>query len=184
MEWYSYGPFTIFDIETTGGDPVRDRIVELAAVRVNCDGTLEHFSTLINPGRHITVSATNVHHITDEMVKNAPYFEDIAEEFQSLIAGSTLVAHNARFDLSFIQESFFRCGFPVWEGKTIDSLRLVRKMYPGLDCYKLQSLRGYFGLTSTPGMNPHRAAADVEWTRQLFGIIYTALIETQKKQAN
>lgn len=177
VSWVSYGPFTIFDVETTGVDPVRDRIVELAAVRVKCDGELEHFSTLINPGRHIPESSSAIHNITDDMVKNAPFFEDIADDFHRFIANSTLVAHNARFDLSFIQESFFRCGFPLWEGKTLDSLKLVRNTHPGLPSYRLQNLRSYFGLTSTPGMNPHRAAADVEWTRQLLGIIMTAMMK-------
>ena len=177
MNWFTYGPFTIFDIETTGMDPVHDRIVELAAVRVKCDGELEHFSTLINPGRHIPSRSTAIHNITDDMVKDAPFFEDIADDFHSFIKDSILVAHNAKFDLSFIQESFFRGGFPVWEGKTLDSLRLVRNTHPGLPSYRLQSLREYFGLTSSPGMNPHRAAADVEWTRQLLAIIMTAMLK-------
>ena len=177
MNWCSLGPFSVFDIETTGMSPVRDRIVELAAVRIGCDGELKHFSTLINPGRHIPERASAVHHITDNMVKDAPFFEDIAEEFHSFIADSTLVAHNALFDLSFIQESFFRGGFKLWEGNTMDTLRLAHNTYPGLKAYNLQALRGYFGLESTPGMNPHRAAADVEWTRQLLEILLTATIK-------
>ena len=181
MSWCACGPFTVFDIETTGVDPVRDRIVELAAVRIKCDGELEHFSTLINPGRPIPARASAVHHITDDMVKSAPFFEDIADDFHAFIADSILVAHNARFDLSFIQESFFRSGFPLWEGKTLDSLKLVRTTHPGLPSYKLQHLRGYFGLVSTPGMNPHRAAADVEWTRQLLEIIMTAMMKKAGK---
>ena len=160
--------------------PVYDRIVELAAVRIGLDGSLEHFSYLINPGRHIPARASAVHHITDDMVRNAPYFEDIAGEFLDFISGSTLVAHNAKFDLSFLQESLFRSGFPLWQGKTLDSLKLAKGTYPGLKSYSLQNLRGHFGLKSTPGMNPHRAAADVEWTRQLLGILLTAINEQQK----
>ncbi len=182
VSWESYGPFTVFDIETTGGSPVNDRIVELAAVRIACDGTLSHFSTLINPARPIPSRAVAVHNITDGMVKDAPFFEDIAGDFHNFISGSILVAHNARFDLSFIQESFFRCGFPVWEGKTLDSLKLVRKTHPGLPSYKLQNLRHYFGLETAPGMNPHRAAADVEWTRQLLGIIFNVMLKQTNRQ--
>ena len=157
--------------------PVNDRIVELAAVRIDTDGALSHFSTLINPGRSIPVRATAVHHISNDMVKNAPFFEDIAEEFHQFIAGSKLVAHNAHFDLSFIQESFYRGGFPVWEGKTLDTLKVVKKTHPGLPHYNLQYLRHWFGLETAPGMNPHRAAADVEWTRQLLGYLIPALIK-------
>lgn len=173
--WCAKGPYTVFDIETTGMSPVYDRIVELAAVRISCDGSLEHFSTLVNPGFHIPERATNIHNITDFMVKDAHFFEDIAQDFHNFIAGSTLVAHNARFDLSFIQESFHRGGFPVWQGSTMDSLRLARDTYPGLPSYSLQNLRQHFKLATAPGMNPHRAAADVEWTRQLLEILLTAV---------
>lgn len=162
--------------------PVNDRIVELAAVRIAKDGTLTHFSTLINPGRPIPARATAVHNINDEMVKDAPFFEDIAEDFHRFIAGSTLVAHNAIFDLAFIQESFFRGGFKLWEGKTLNTVKIVKKTHPGLPNYKLQSLRHYFGLETTPGMNPHRAAADVEWTRQLLGILINALVMQTSKR--
>ena len=178
--WCSCGPFTVFDIETTGMNPVYDRIVELAAVRIACDGSLSHFSTLINPGRKIPCRAMSVHNITDEMVKNAPYFEEIAGDFLDFASGSVLVAHNARFDLSFVQESLARCGMPLWEGKTLDSLALARTTHPGLTSYSLQNLRSHFGLRSTPGMNPHRAAADVEWTRQLLEILITSLLNKQK----
>jgi DNA polymerase III epsilon subunit family exonuclease len=181
VSWESYGPFTVFDIETTGMSPVNDRIVELAAVRIAKDGTLTHFSTLINPGRPIPARATAVHNINDEMVKDAPFFEDIAEDFHRFIAGSTLVAHNAIFDLAFIQESFFRGGFPIWEGKTIDTLKLVKQTHPGLPSYSLQNLRAHFRLETAPGMNPHRAAADVEWTRQLLGILITAMHKQHNK---
>ncbi|MBR2633272.1 MAG: 3'-5' exonuclease [Lentisphaeria bacterium] len=181
MNWCSQGPFSIFDIETTGMSPVNDRIVELAAVRVECDGSLRHFSYLVNPGRHIPARATQVHNITDEMVKNAPFFEDIAEEFLDFISGSRLVAHNAIFDLSFIQESFFRGGFPLWDGKTIDTVKLARMTHPGLPSYSLQNLRAHFRLETAPGMNPHRAAADVEWTRQLLGILITAMHKQHNK---
>ena len=182
VSWESYGPFSVFDIETTGMSPVNDRIVELAAVRIDRDGTLTHFSTLLNPGRPIPSRATAVHHISDEMVKNAPFFEDIAEEFHQFIDGSTLVAHNARFDLSFIQESFYRGGFKLWDGKTLDTLKIVRKTHPKLPNYNLQALRHLFGLETTPGMNPHRAAADVEWTRQLLGILINILTTKSSPQ--
>lgn len=161
--------------------PVYDRIVELAAVRIECDGHLEHFSTLINPGRNIPARATAVHHITNEMVRCAPFFEDIAEDFHRFISGSILVAHNARFDLSFIQESFHRGGFPTWEGYTLDTLKMSKDLLPKYPSYSLQNLRSRLGLVSTPGMNPHRAAADVEWTRQLLEILMTIMANAEKK---
>ena len=182
MSLYQNGPFTIFDVETTGMSPVRDRIVEIAAVRIEKDGSLKHFSTLINPERHIPYTVSQVHHITDDMVKDAPFFRDIAQDFHNFIAGSRLIAHNARFDLSFLQESFFRSGFPIWDGRTIDFVKMIRNTHPGLKSYKLQELRKEFLLTDNPGMNPHRAAADVEWTRQLFEIVLTAMYNASVKK--
>ena len=132
MQWYELGPFTVFDLETTGMSPVNDRIVEIAAMRVELTGEYSEFHTLINPGRLIPHAASRVHHITDDMVADSPRFQHIGHDFLEFARNSTLVAHNARFDLSFLQESLARTGLPLWQGKTMDSLLLVRKLYPGL----------------------------------------------------
>ena len=170
LNWYDLGPFTVFDVETTGMSPVGDRIVELAALRIDKDGSEKEFHTLVNPGRTIPPGVVAVHHITDKMVIDAPHFSTAGKMFTDFAAGSTLVAHNARFDLGFLQESLARCGLPLWEGKTIDSIRLLKKTHPGLPCYKLQSLRFYFKLDSDDSMQAHRAGSDVRWTMQLLKI--------------
>ncbi len=156
--------------------PVGDRIVELAAVRIDRDNQLSRFQTLVNPGRRIPPSAIAVHHITNEMIAPAPTFAQVGREFLEFASDSTLVAHNARFDLGFLQESLSRTGLPLWKGKTIDSLRLVRTLFPGLSSYSLQSLRKYFQLESEENMKAHRAGADVEWTRQILEIALTKAI--------
>ena len=117
--WYELGPFTVFDVETTGLSPRNDRMVELAALRIDRDGEETVFHTLIHPGRLIPACASRVHHITDEMVADAPHFPQIGHSFLKFISGSTLVAHNARFDLGFLQESLNRGGLPLWKGNTI-----------------------------------------------------------------
>ncbi len=180
QKWHELGPFTVFDIETTGMSAVNDRMVELAATRIDCDGTLTHFQTLIHPGRPIPAAATNVHHITNAMVADAPHFKEAIKGFLSLAEESTLVAHNARFDLSFLQESLNRCGMQLWQGKTMDSLRLIRQTHANLPSYSLQNLRVAFALEDTlPGMQAHRAGADVAWTVQLLEISLTELIRSQ-----
>ena len=169
--WKSLGPFTVFDLETTGMSPVHDRIVELAAIRIDCDGTLTRYESLVNPGRSIPRGVTQIHHITNEMVATAPRFTDVAYDFLKLAEGSTLVAHNARFDLGFLQESLSRSGLTLWKGKTLDTLRLLRRTHAGLASYRLQSLRAYFQLKDTLGADTaHRAGSDVEWTVQLLEI--------------
>lgn len=185
LNWFELGPFTVFDLETTGMSPVYDRIVELAALRVERDGAITRYQTLINPGCVIPSRAVAVHHITDEMVAEAPAFARVAHEFLSFAEESTLVAHNALFDLGFLQESLARTGLPVWKGKTMDSLRLIRKTHPGLPSYSLQNLRARFRLDSEASMRAHRAGADVEWTVQVLEIALTeALRQTPPPSEN
>ncbi len=173
MNWSELGPFTIFDLETTGFAPTRDRIVELAALRIDRDGAISRYQSLVNPGCRIPARASAVHHITDEMVADAPHFAAVAKAFLDFADQSTLVAHNAYFDLGFLQESLARTGLPLWKGKTLDSCRLLKRTHPGLASYSLQSLRGYFRLETAAGMCAHRAAADVEWTCQVLEIALT-----------
>lgn len=178
--WYAAGPFTVFDVETTGMSPVGDRIVELAALRVETDGSRRRFEQLINPGRRIPSAVSAIHHITDAMVADAPDFAQIGSDFLDFAADSVLVAHNARFDLGFLQESLHRAGLPLWQGKTLDSLRLVRRTHPGLPSYRLQYLRRYFQLDDAPGMCAHRAGSDVEWTCQLLEIVLSGLLRRDR----
>ena len=176
--WYELGPFTVFDVETTGMSARHHRIVEIAAVHIEKDGTMSRYESLVNPGCMIPSQASRVHHITDDMVADAPKFREVGFEFIEFVDNSTLVAHNARFDLAFLQESLVRCGLPQWRGKTMDSLKLFKQAYEGLPSYSLQNLRQAFNLQDTrPGLQAHRAAADVEWTVQLLEIAFTALLK-------
>ena len=170
MEWFELGPFTVFDVETTGMSPVNDRIVQIAAVRIDRDGTVSRWASFINPGRSIPAGVVAVHHISDEMVASAPVFARAGRDFLEFAKNSTLVAHNARFDLGFLQESLSRTGLPLWKGKTLDTLRLIKTTHPHLPSYKLQSLRAIFQLDSDDSMQAHRADADVEWTIQILAI--------------
>ena len=176
-DWCKHGPFTVFDVETTGMSPARDRMVEIAAARIEPDGKVTRWQTLLNPGCLIPYAATRVHRITDEMVKDAPCFSDAGFEFLDFARDTILVAHNARFDLGFLQESLARHGLELWRGKTMDTIRLMKQAYAGLPSYSLQNLRQAFKLDDYDGQQAHRAAADVEWTIQILGIAMTALIK-------
>ncbi len=177
QNWYELGPFTVFDLETTGMRPKSDRIVEIAAVRIDLDGSRQAFSSLVNPSCPIPPGASRVHGITDDMVADAPYFYQIGTDFLDFASGSVLVAHNARFDLSFLQESLAREALGQWEGKTMDSLRLCRKVLPGLPSYGLQNLRRSLALPDPEeNMQAHRAGADVGWTVLLLERLLSELI--------
>ncbi|MBE6367059.1 MAG: 3'-5' exonuclease [Lentisphaerae bacterium] len=184
MNWYELGPFTVFDLETTGMSPVNDRIVEIAALRVEVTGEYSEFHTLLNPGRLIPRGASRVHHITDDMVANSPRFQHIGHDFLAFARNSTLVAHNARFDLSFLQESLHRCGLPLWGGKTMDSLLLVRKLYPGLPSYSLQNLRSVLKLDrENDDLSAHRAGDDVVWTMRLLELLLSKALAAEQENS-
>ncbi|MBQ9336093.1 MAG: 3'-5' exonuclease [Lentisphaeria bacterium] len=169
--WHKLGPFTVFDLETTGMSAVRDRIVEIGAVRVETDGTFSRYETLVNPGVPIPWQVSQVHGITDEMVAAAPKFKDAAYAFLDFAKGSKLVAHNARFDFSFLQESLARTGLPIWKFGIYDSIILIRRAYPGLPSYSLQALRQNFGLgQDIDEARPHRAGYDAEITMEAFSM--------------
>lgn len=178
MKYFELGPFTVFDVETTGMSPVRDRIVQIGAVRIDKDGFISRFNSFVNPGRTIPQALVCVHHITDEMVCSAPGFSRVGRDFLEFARNSTLVAHNARFDLGFLQESLARSGLPLWKGRTLDTLRLIKTTHPGLPSYKLQSLRAVFQLDSNDDMLAHRADADVEWTLQILEIALNAAMKS------
>lgn len=176
--WHKHGPFTVFDIETTGMSPSRDRIVEIGAVRVEVDGTFTRFETLVNPSVPIPPAVSRIHGITDEMVKNAPKFTEAGYAFQDFVRGSRLVAHNARFDLSFMQESFARTGLPLLKNGAYDSIVLIRKAYPGMPSYSLPALVQAWGLgASLDAARPHRAGYDAEVTMEAFGMAMRRLVD-------
>ena len=176
-QWHSLGPFTVFDLETTGLSPVRDCIVEIGAVRVDRDGTLSRFSTLIRPPVPIPARATAIHGITNEMVADAPSFTDAAYRFLEFSRGSKFVTHNARFDLGFLQESLARTGLPLVKTGAYDSIALIRKAFPHLPAYNLQALRISLHLPDAPEGTPHRAAYDAELTMAAFALAMKQLSE-------
>ncbi len=168
-QWFRQGPFTFFDIETSGFSPVRDRIVEIAAVKYDTEGNESRFYSLVYAGKPMKGKASSVHRISDKMLCNAPPFKDVAGKFINFAAGSTLVAHNARFDLAFLQESLFRETLQLWEGLTLDSIKIVRTAFPDLPGYSLKKLASYFGLEHDD-KTAHMAMSDVELTVKIFSI--------------
>ena len=179
-KWHELGPFTVFDVETTGMSPVCDRIVEIAAIRVDIDGFHSRFHSLLNPGMRISDEVIRIHRITNEMVEKSPSFIDVGKEFMTFVADSTLVAHNGRFDLSFLQESLHRHGIELWKGKTMDSIAIIKHAYPGLPSYSLQNIQRHFSLGTGDGQ-AHRAFTDVEWTLEIFGMSMQRLLDASNR---
>lgn len=161
--------FVAFDIETTGFDPVQDRVVEIGAVKFKGTNVIAQKSWLINPGRSIPHWAERVHGITDAMVAGQPAFSRVHPEFLAFIAGTTLLAHNARFDLAFIRAEAERNQLAVPANEVIDSLRLFRTWFPEAGSHSLAALAQHLAIDDE-GL--HRAIAD---TVCLFRILQAGL---------
>jgi len=153
-----------YDTETTGVKPDRDRIIEIAAYDPVRDKT---FQSLINPLCPIPPGATAIHHITDEMVQEAPSFAEMAAKFIAFCSDEVvLIAHNNdAFDKPFLEHEFSRheVDLPSW--LYIDSLKFARKYRSDLPRHSLQHLREYHGIESN---NAHRALDDVIILHKVF----------------
>lgn len=159
--------YAIVDIETTGGYAANHRITEIAIYHHDGMRVTEHYHTLLNPGRNIPYYITGLTGITTEMVLDAPTFEEIAEDIFNLLDGKVFVAHNAHFDYSFLKREFELAGIN-WSAKKLCTVRLSRKIIPGLRSYSLGSLSESLGVTIT---NRHRAGGDASATAKIFDLL-------------
>lgn len=122
-----------FDLETTGVDVVTDRIVQIAATKTSVSGKiLEEINYLVNPGRPIPEEATEVHGITNEMIRDKPSFKQLSEELLKFFDGCYLAGHNVcRFDIPFLHESFARVGIKFkFNPLVIDTFRMYSELTP------------------------------------------------------
>ena len=156
--------YAIVDIETTGGYAANHRITEIAICYHDGMQVTDSFHTLINPRRHIPYYITGLTGITSEMVFSAPSFRDIAEEIYKKLDGKVFVAHNAHFDYSFLKKEFEQAGVQ-WQAKKLCTVRLSRKIIPGLRSYSLGSLAESLGIQIA---NRHRAGGDAAATVKIF----------------
>jgi DNA polymerase-3 subunit epsilon len=156
--------YAIVDIETTGGYAENHRITEVAIYLHDGLQVTESFHTLINPGRNIPYYITGLTGITTEMVLDSPQFEEIAEDLFKRLEGKIFVAHNAHFDYSFLKKEFEQVGIN-WQSKKLCTVRLSRKIIPGLRSYSLGSLAESLGIEIT---NRHRAGGDAAATAKIF----------------
>ena len=155
-------PLTVFDVETTGLDPRgKDRIIEIAGIRIE-NGQVDEtrtFVSLVNPERLIPWEARQVNKINDEDVRMAPTIDQVLPQFLEFAAGSMLVAHNATFDLGFLQrEKEFCWGF-VEIPECFCTMRLSQSAFPNEFYHNLDAVSRRLNLTMPEGR--HRALPDV-----------------------
>jgi DNA polymerase-3 subunit epsilon len=157
--------FTVLDVETTGLTPqFGDRVCEIALLRFKGDRELGRFESLVNPQRPISPGAFAVNGIRDQDVVHAPIFAEIAPAVLELLDHSTLVAHNAPFDLAFLEAEFQICDLPLIASPIIDTLALARRCYR-FSSNRLQAVARHLGVDP---VGQHRALADVVTTKMVL----------------
>lgn len=156
--------FVFLDVETTGLSPRTSRVCEVALIAFQGNSRVGHFSSLVNPGLPIPPETSRIHGITDEMVRNSPAFPALAPRLIALLEGSVIVAHNAEFDLSFMEMEFARAGLKLPELPVIDTLFIARR----LGTFTNNRLGTIAKELDISAENWHRALGDVEMTRRIF----------------
>ena len=158
------GDFVVFDLETTGFSPKKNKIIEIGAVKVQAGAITERFSTFVNPQIPIPFDIEELTGIRDDMVIDAPLIGEILPEFMEFCKGCVMVAHNAEFDMSFIQKNcedlHLACDFTV-----ADTVAMARFLLPQLNRYKLDTVAKAVGVSLE---NHHRAVDDAACTAEIF----------------
>jgi DNA polymerase III subunit epsilon len=156
--------YAIVDIETTGGHAAANGITEIAVYIHDGTSVVKHFETLVNPLQKIPTYITALTGISNDTVKDAPSFAAIAPVLYELLYGNIFVAHNVNFDYSFINHQLKSAGFEL-NSKKLCTIRLGRKIFPGLPSYSLGNLCRHFDI---PINGRHRAGGDALATVKLF----------------
>lgn len=156
--------YAVVDIETTGGNAGGSRITEIAIIIHDGLNVIERFEMLVNPQKEIPVPIFALTGIDNEMVSNAPVFDDIAEKVYELLNDRIFVAHNVNFDYSFVKHQLEEAGYK-WTARKLCTVRAARKIKPGLYSYSLGNLCHSLDI---PLVNRHRAGGDADATALLL----------------
>lgn len=147
----------VLDTETTGLDYTKEKMVEFAGIRLENGKVKDTFQTLINPKQHIRKSSIAIHGITQDMVEDAPTENDVMPKIIEFIGDYPIVAHNAIFDYTFLNEASLRVTGKALENPRIDTQQMFKEVYPELESHGLEALTNKFNVELN---NHHRAMAD------------------------
>lgn len=157
--------FVAVDLETTGCKPGRNSIIEVGAARFRASGEISCFERLVRPDDTIPHAVEELTHISAGMVARAPGIDEVMAEFREFASGAVLVAHNYRFDLSFLDHEAERLWDEPFHRPAIDTLALLRHLRPDLRRYSLGWLADEFGCPTRPD---HRAGNDARATAEVL----------------
>lgn len=158
------GRFVVFDLETTGFSPIANKIIEIGAVLVENGVVTDHFSTFVNPEVPIPYRIEELTGIDDSMVMDAPTIEEILPDFLDFCKGAVLVAHNAPFDVGFVERNCQQLGLS-YDFTSVDTVGMARFLLPALNRFKLDTVAKALQI---PLDNHHRAVDDAGCTAQIF----------------
>lgn len=148
--------YIVFDIETTGLSVTQNKIIEIAAVKMQDGKEIDRFATFVNPHERIPYNIQQLTNINDDMVKDAPELEPVIREFVQFAGDGVLVAHNARFDMGFIQASLKQIGLPELPNPVLDTLELARLLFPKNKNHRLNTMADKYKV----GLESHHRAID------------------------
>lgn len=168
--------YVALDIETTGLDPAKDKIIELAAIRIVNGAVVEKFSALVNPGERITGFITGLTGITNEMLRTAGTIEEILPDFLDFVKDSVVLGQNVRFDISFLGENCRRLYGTCFSNDYLDTLRISRMLFKEYRHHTLQDQVTRFGIGESV---EHRALADAEQTYRCYEYMMNYMQQNQ-----
>ena len=158
-----YERFVVFDLETTGFGASAG-VTEIGAVKVEHREFIGEFASLVNPGCRIPLAVQKLNGICDEDVADAPRFAALLPAFLEFLGEDPLIAHNASFDCSFLYREASKLGITV-PNPVVDTVKLARRVWPGLPSYKLAYLTDYHGIAQE---DAHRACCNALATAKLY----------------
>ncbi|KRE69239.1 ATP-dependent DNA helicase DinG [Paenibacillus sp. Soil750] len=156
--------FAVLDFETTGSQP-GDEIIQVGLVIIDQFEITDRYTSLVNPGISIPSSITTLTGITNEMVADAPSLDQVMSDMFPLLFDCVLVAHQAAFDLSFLQRGLTRTGYPPFSGRVLDTMDMLRILFPSISSLQLSMVAALFGIDHE---RPHQADSDAEVTALIW----------------
>lgn len=170
----SEATYVVFDVETTGLSAIYNDLIQVAASKMYKGNIIAEFDEFINPGHHLSAFTTELTGITDDHVKNAKPLVQVLKEFQEFCKDTVLVAHNATFDVGFMNANYERHGLPKITQPVIDTLEFARNLYPEYKRHGLGPLTKRFGVALE---HHHMANYDAEATGRLLFIFIKEVAE-------
>lgn len=162
-EWDMLEDYTVLDLETTGLDPKKEKIIEIGAARIRGGKVAATYRTMLQPGRELPSRITELTGITPQMLQGQPYIEEVLPAFMEFLGDDVLMGHRVLFDYSFAKRAAVNAGLP-FEKRGVDTLKLARICLPELPSKRLSDLCVRFGIVS----HAHRALNDALAAHELY----------------